>query len=590
MGLFNSIFVKKPKRTVFNLSRSNKMTMKFGRLYPFLCEKVVPGDTFNLSHQAFVQFAPFAQQVYQEFTLKTEYFFVPSRILWKDFEQFLVGGEDGQTDIPHPFIDYGQVVRAALRSFRVAINNGSYIMYRGLISSLFDYFNLPFYHEWLQRMIDDPNYDISDNIPSMKIDVLPMVAYYCIMYEYYMDENLQREDDLSGFGFYDILKRMLDQGDVDLTSAFVLMIDSLAEDPSLINSVRARFLREFLCVRNYPKDYFTGALPFAQKGASVNMPFEGSADVESWVPDGSADSGNVEYLSISGQPVVDGRKDVALIDGSSTVPINQRVTFKNGLTSIDDFRTAYQVQEWLEKNARGGTRYKEQIVSHFGVRSKDSRLQRPEYLLGTSDPIILGNVYTTSQNSDKTGLPGAATTTAAGTSVSRTARYSATEHGYIMAIVSIYPKASYFKGIPRQWMELDKFDYYWPEFQHLGEQEVKQGELFVNHGMREGKDDVFNSTFGYVPRYSQYKTRLNEIHGDFRDTLLNMTSARDIRGTGDYHVRLNSDFIQIDPSLNGLDRPFVRTVDDTDKVFCDIYVTCKAIRPMSYYGTPRLVL
>ena len=164
--------------------------------------------------------------------------------------------------------------------------------------------------------------------------------------------------------------------------------------------------------------------------------------------------------------------------------------------SINDLRTAFKVQEWLELNARAGTRYSEQLRAHFGVISDDARLQRPEYIGGSSSPVVIGEVLQTSQT-DTTPL-GEMGGRAISSGMGMTDAYYAKEHGWIIGVVSIMPEALYMQGLPRKLSRLDKFDYYFPMFAHLGEQAVKNKEIFYS-----GNVVTNDETFGYQSRYAE---------------------------------------------------------------------------------------
>ena len=171
--------------------------------------------------------------------------------------------------------------------------------------------------------------------------------------------------------------------------------------------------------------------------------------------------------------------------------------------SINDLRRAVKLQEWLEKNARGGSRYTESILVHFGVQSKDQRLQRPEYLGGVSSNVSVSEVLNTAGDTAGATLQPVGNMAGHGISVG-TGDYVSKfveEHGYIMGIMSIMPMEAYQQGVPRHFLRRDKFDYYWPEFAHIGEQPIENMEIYLDP-----LDTVHQETFGYTPRYAEYKT------------------------------------------------------------------------------------
>jgi hypothetical protein len=238
------------------------------------------------------------------------------------------------------------------------------------------------------------------------------------------------------------------------------------------------------------------------------------------------------------------------------------------------------LQQWLERNARGGTRYIENILAHFGVRSSDKRLQRPEYICGTKQPIIISEVLnmTGSFNGPDPTSPPQGNMAGHGISVAgdSLSKYFVEEHGYIMGIMSIMPKPAYQQGINRQWLKLDPLDYYWPSFANIGEQEVMNQELFAY-----GADPT--GTFGYVPRYAEYKYQANRVAGDFRDSLDYWHLGRKFAT----QPNLSQEFIECDYADFNT-RIFAVGSDDVDQFYCQVLNKVLARRPMPVYGTPIL--
>ena len=609
MSIFSKIKINKPKRTVHNLSYSSQLSLPFGRLIPIMCEKVVPGDKFVHGHEFLLRFAPFVGQVFQSFQTRVEYFYVPSRLLWDNFEKFLVA--DDASEYVHPYFEFS------------LLNNGD----EDMTGTLVDYFNLP----TVNRSIVPPYYVPIDGTGTgdIKVDALPWMAYLKIFLDYYQDENLLLVPDGQGGyldyqGLCDLIEDFKsNDGNWEALMSVFAALNGIEYSQS---SVMANVLSPFH--RAYPKDYFTSALPWAQRGPLVQIPLNGSGDVIA-TTFGPAGPRGVKYTGVNMQiPDVapgritevtlkqglnlgsvggNSRTDVAtneLFTGQSAITQygglsvtnlnevvrnNPEITFKavnvNGTATITDLRTAFAVQAWLEKNARAGVRYKEQLMSHFGVRSRDYRLDRAQLLQSSKATVSIGEVFTTAANDDGTFIPGLGISTATGSTAVKPFKHYFDEHGYVIGLMSIFPKASYYQGIPRQMLELDKFDYYWPEFQHIGEQDIKGMELFVDDEM--GSNNT--ATFGYTPRYAQYKQRTNQVHGDFRTSLMYMHDGRSFLNS----PRLNMDFINVDVKKNDLYRVFNYTEEspfcNAYPVYCDFFHNFKAIRPMSYFGTPRII-
>ncbi len=372
------------------------------------------------------------------------------------------------------------------------------------------------------------------------ISAIPFAAYQCIYNEYYRDENL------------------------------------VAEVPyNLADGVQA--IAQFLNIHNraWEHDYFTAALPFAQKGDSVDLPL-GEVTLN---PDWLTDAQNPKWDTGTAGIVVDGnivQNGQVQIDPALGPNLDAAYDPDGSLevqpTTINDLRRAMRLQEWLEKNARGGTRYIENILAHFGVKSSDKRLQRPEYICGTKTPVTISEVVNT------TGIDGElpqGNMAGHGLSIGSggISSYYAEEHGYIMGIMSIMPRPAYQQGIPRTYLKKDPLDWFWPSFAHIGEQEIQVQELYA---YTDDKED----TFGYIPRYAEYKYMPSRVAGDFRTTLDFWHLGRKFAN----QPALNQTFIEC--TDEEVERIFA--VQGADNVYCEVLNKVKAVRPMPVYGTPYL--
>lgn len=533
-NIFNTIRVKKPKRSTHNLSFENKLTAKFGELTPFMCQEILPGDRVKVGEQHIIRLAPTIHPIMQNVNVFFHYFFVPNRLIWDSWEDFISGKEE----VIPPYIESKELANTDERLFK----NGSLVDYMGVPTVSYD-------------SVRDYGVQADFHFSS-----LPFRAYQKIYNEYFRDQNVV--DDLN----------------LDTSSSGV-------EDPS--EYLKLLTLRR----RCWHKDYFTSALPTPDSGVDIvlpvtgNVPLEYNKDGYTYLRNSYNDSpqrnvtdlgtdGDGGLADLNGGPLkLDNSQNLrANLNGHATMP------------SVQNVRRAFRMQEFLEKQARSGSRYIEMLMAFFGVKSSDSRLQRPEYLAGIKCPIIMSEVQQTSQTSEDSALgmlAGNGTSLNSGHCFSR----SFEEHGFLIGIMSVMPKASYMQGLSRKFSRLnDRFDYYWPDFQHIGEQEIKNQEVYVSSKSENGvSPDAYNKgTFGYAPRYSEYKYNPDEVHGEFRDSLNSWHMAR-IFGN---RPNLNRSFLEYDNE--NADRVFAVSTDIQAPLYCQIYNQIIMNRPMSKYGDPHL--
>jgi len=503
-NIFNSIQLKKPKKNFFDLTHDVKLSCNMGELVPILAMDVVPGDKVELGCESIIRFAPMTAPVMHRMDVTMHYFFVPNRILWENWEKFIT-------------------------------NNGPNGTGPDYVAPYFEYKDFPYWTAEIRRFLDYLGVPpIPTGGTATNINALPMAAYQAIYSEYYRDQNL------------------IDPIEYKLTDGEQSGVGAISE---LCNMRK----------RAWEHDYFTASLPFAQKGAAVDIPLgavNGDANIYTNV-------GNTTLNGSAGDPVMIGDANPgftdlwAQTDGLTVEP-----------TTINDLRRAYRLQEWLEKNARGGTRYIESILSHFGVKSSDARLQRPEYITGVKTPVVISEVLNTSGTEGELPQGNMAGHGIAVTS-GKSGTYYAEEHGWIMGIMSVMPKTAYQQGIPKSFSRFDPLDYFWPSFANIGEQEVKLKELYAYTGNAE-------DTFGYVPRYAEYKYMPSRVAGDFRNSLDYWHLGR-IFGT---EPTLSQEFIECAPE--DTERIFAVTDPDAQKLYCHVLNKIKAVRPMPKYGTPTI--
>lgn len=466
-NLFNSIKVKAPQRSFFDLTHDVKLTGNMGNLMPILSLETVPGDEIKLSADTLIRFAPMVAPVMHRMDVTIHYFFVPNRILWKNWDDFIAG----KTSVTAPYITgFGPV------------NEGS----------LHDYLGIP----------------TTPSSYSSIINALPYAAYQKIYNDYYRDQNL--------------------------------ISPVISEDEILVDGNNNANINDLAALRKraWEHDYFTSALPGTQYGNQATIPIEGT-------------------LSIPSVPIV--------------------TELDSGSIAINDLRKATRLQEWLELAMRAGRRYKETLLVYFGVDAGDHRLNRPEYITGVKTPVIVSEVLNTAGVTGSNPQGAMAGHGYAINVADNVGSYFCKEHGWIIGIMSIMPLPAYQNGIPRHFIRRnDKLDYYWPQFANIGEQEILNQELYVDTAQP-------NGTFGYVPRYSEYKYMPNRVAGNFRSSLAFWHLGRKFNTA----PALNKTFIEMDSS--GVQDIFaVKPTGSTHSIYAQVLNKIEAIRPMPKFGTPTL--
>lgn len=546
-GLFNTVVAKIPRRNAFGRSYESHLTTDFGKITPCLCEEVYPADDFRIRTEAVIKLAEMLAPAMARIDAYIHYFFVPNRLLYADWENFITGGKDGMS--PN-----GTQLAPVIPSADINdLVNGGYCDQ----GKLGDYFNLP--------SLAHNSAQVYAGIPP--ISLMPFLAYQKIYSDWYKDELLSSVADFEPHA-----------GGFDSTN---------------LASICA------LRYRAWKKDYFTSARPDTQLGPQFEIPLTGSLSANGPFRLGQSTSNSSDSSLV--------RAGVTEEDLGSSVNPRYAATIKSALgyaqryvdgISLDEagilvnsLRYSLKGQEWAEKNMRGGNRYIENIFHHFGVRSSDARLQRSQYLGGRKIPIMIGEVL---QQTDTVGdaqySSGArylgsrgGVGNAAGSTQS--IHFYSEEHGFIIGLLSIMPHASYMQGIPRMFADRwDRFSYMWPEFGNLGEQEIYNWELYVAAGSSNHHND---EVFGYQSRYADLKQNPSQIHGEFRSSLAYWHTAR-IFST---RPSLNDNFVKFpnDATAGGVNRIFAVPSNDLAAHFrCHLLNKISVLRMLPKYGIPSL--
>lgn len=515
-NIFTDVNLKRPTTNTFDLSHEKKMSFNMGTLTPIFISECLPSDEFRIKTSTLLRFAPMVAPVMHSINVYTHYFFIPNRILWNNFENFITGGEDGDDTSVAPYID-------------LDLANTD-------IGTIADYYGLP----------------VGQGPPIVRINALPFAAYAKVYNEYYRDQNL------------------IDKLDDTLTDG-----DNSTNFETLAQSEPLR--------RAWQHDYFTSALPFTQKGPEATIPLGTTAPLN-YEPT----TNNPQLTKLDGSPLPSGTVNMQretigsfnlMSDGTDLLGLDISKTHSVDLSAataagIIDLRRAFKLQEWLEKNARGGSRYVESTLVHFGIHTGDARLNRPEFLGGKTQPVVISEVLQTSETNESITPQGNMAGHAVSVGTNKTIKYRCKEHGFIIGLMSVMPKTAYQQGVHKMWDRADKFSYAWPSFAHIGEQPIYNYEIYLD-----SDPDYNGGTFGYIPRYAEYKYIPSSVHGEMRTSLDFWHLGRIF----DNPPQLNADFIECNP-----DTRIFAVTENTENMYAHVYHSVKAKRPLPYFGNPKM--
>ncbi|UCS96087.1 MAG: major capsid protein [Microviridae sp.] len=559
-SIYSKVQLRAPKRSVFDLSYQNAFTAKFGGIYPVWIEDCVPGDKIRYSNASLVRMNPLSAPFMGSVKATVHTFFVPYRILWSEWEEFITGGRLGTSNPSVPYI---------------AVGTGSGASDSNLLDFL-SYSNTFYGGDPATRTEITPLIQsVSSSIRSVP-NALPFLAYWKIWNDYYRDQNLCP----------DIYPEALRTGIVNEDGLYLNTGNSVSLGTKFKSNVSIVYPYD-VAYRAWRKDLFTSALPFAQRGDSVKIPIAGLVPVL-----GSGNRGilkGVQYSDNNGtNPTgVDVHmQGGTLLVGSTSAPnlaFNVNWTDKDSpfmvnlgdssSVSIEDLRSANALQRWLERNAIGGGRYVEQILSHFAERVPDYRLDRPEFIGGNTYNVMSSRIAQTSEDGN-TPL-GTLGGEGFGSGSMKPATYRCREHGLMISLMSIIPESHYSQGCHRRNLKRNKLDYFFPEFENLGEQSINNSEIFVTGTAFDEKD------FGYGPRYYEYKDRTSETHGLFRTSMSYWVPQRIFKSL----PGLNNDFVQVNPVKEGsLNNIFAVTEGFAEQMQVLVHNSVRAIRPMSKFS------
>uniref|UniRef100_A0AAU8B223 Major capsid protein n=1 Tax=Dulem virus 171 TaxID=3145648 RepID=A0AAU8B223_9VIRU len=540
-------------RSTFDRSSSLKTSFNVGSIVPFYLDEVLPGDTFKVKTSKVVRLQTLLTPVMDNIYLDTYFFFVPNRLTWNHWKEF--NGENTESAwIPQTEYEVPQITAPA----------GGWT-----VGSLADYFGIP------------------TGVSGLSVSALPFRAYALIMNEWFRDQNLQ------------------DPLVVPLDDATVVGVNT----GTFVTDV-AKGGKPYIASKYH--DYFTSALPSPQKGPDVTIPISGGAEFPV-VGNGYALSltngslkGGLEFTTgssgvlkvdtgVYGKPVEAGTSSQNTVSGMLGVPTSEQLgadLYKSGLIAMNDgvvsmatinqLRLAFQIQKLYERDARGGTRYIEILRSHFGVTSPDARLQRPEYLGGNRVPITINQVIQQSGTGSGSTTPQG---TVVGQSLTTDSHFdftkSFTEHGFGIGVMGARYDHTYQQGLDRMWSRKDRFDYYWPVFANIGEQAIKNKEIYAQGTA------VDDEVFGYQEAWADYRYKPNRVTGEMRSQYAQSLDVWHLADDYSALPALSDSWIREDPS--NVDRVLAVTSSVSNQLFCDIFVSNRTTRAMPMYSVPGLI-
>ena len=575
-------FENKVKRNGFDLSFKNAFTAKAGELLPVFCKEVLPGDKFNIRGQAFTRTQPVMSAAYVRLREYYDFFFVPYKLLWNRFPTFF-------TQLP----DYHQ---ASDVNTSVSVGDQHPYFTKFDIQKYFNKFNsddtnknnLFGYNRALLtcKLLDFLGYgDFSSMTGSMANDMvmnpMPLLAYQKVCQDFFRDDQWEQAAPYK----YNV-DYLVNSSDVHIP------VSSIALDSYNMFDLN-------YC--NYSKDYFMGMLPSSQFGDESFAPLSGSSGlITDLVVTGSSSSGNPNWGATSATLYGDmglSSKNTGKLSvmskgtspggGNEFLSAGLSIPSTSGL-SILALRQAEALQKWKEIAQSGRQDYQTQMQKHFNVSPSDAMSNHCKYLGGWTSNVDINEVLNTNLDAEasQADIKGKGVGTSQGN-----IEFDAKEHGILIGLYHCLPLLDYnINGVSKLNMKSHATDYAIPEFDSIGMQEVPFEELI------DGLGAAADLTLGYVPRYADYKTSVDVVHGAFNKSLEYWVSPLTTEYLRAYFdaveakygsARITYEFFKVNPSI--LDNLFGVNADssvDTDQFLVNSFFDTKAVRNLDYNGLP----
>lgn len=524
-------------RSRFQRNSDNKTTFNTGDLIPIYLDEVLPGDTHEIDVACVMRMATPIFPVMDNAFCDFYFFFVPNRLLWEHWKEFM--GENKETAwTPKAEYSIPQVTAPA----------------EGWAEgTLADYLGLP------------------TKVKGISVSALPGRAYGLIYNEWFRNQNVTQPT-------------LVEVTDATTTGK---------NDGSKTNDSAITLAKPLKAAKVF--DYYTGALPEPQKGEPITLPLTGNASVKPYESDlktlnpddiffrqNSGSTSNlypkagIQYEQSIGTYTISGPKQPTGSD-ITTHYLMADLSSVNA-TTINQLRQAFQIQKLLEKDARGGTRYREVLREHFGVISPDSRIQIPEYLGGYRLPINVSQVIQTS-STDNTSPLGNTAALSVTTMNKPMFTKSFTEHGFIMGLAVVRTDQTYQQGIERMWSRTGRYDYYWPVLANIGEQAILNKEIYAQGNTKD------NEAFGYQEAWADYRYKPSKVTGLFRSNAKQSLDAWHYAQDYDALPTLSTDWME----QGEAEMKRTLAVQSQPDFIADFYFMNKTTRCMPVYSIPGLI-